>query len=92
MDLLENAIQSIQVGVEDYGIGTSSRLLSAARNIHPGILLLFKEALHCLSPPNSNDALIMSNIVPTKDSNRSIVFVGQPPRCCCAREGEKQPE
>lgn len=77
MDLLENAIKSIQVGVEDYGVGSSPRLLSAARNIHAGILLLFKEALHRLSPPNSNDALIMSNIVPTKDSNGDIVFVGR---------------
>jgi ribosomal protein L37E len=77
MDLLENDIQSIQVGVEDYGVGSSPRLLSAARNIHAGILLLFKEALHRLSPPNSNDALIMSNIVPTKDSNGNIVFVGR---------------
>lgn len=33
MDLLENAVQSIQVGVEDYGIGSSPRLLPAARII-----------------------------------------------------------
>jgi len=48
MDLLENAVQAIQVGVEDYGVASSPRLLSAARNIHAGILLLFKEALHRL--------------------------------------------
>ncbi|MGD0792086.1 MAG: hypothetical protein ABR920_09980 [Terriglobales bacterium] len=76
MDLLENAIQSIQVGVEDYGVGTAPRLLSAARNIHAGILLLFKEALHRLSPPNSKDALIMSKIMPERDSGGNIVFVG----------------
>jgi ribosomal protein L37E len=77
MDLLENAVQAIQVGVEDYGVASSPRLLSAARNIHAGILLLFKEALHRLSPADSNDALIMSNIVPTKDANGNIVFVGR---------------
>lgn len=77
MDLLENAIQSIQVGVEDYEAGSSPRLLSAARNIHAGILLLFKEALRRLSPPDSNDALIRSNIVPTKDANGNLVFVGR---------------
>jgi len=76
MDLLENAINSIQVRVEDYGFGSASRLLSAARNIHAGILLLFKEALHRLSPPNSNDALIMSKIVPEADSGGNIFFVG----------------
>jgi hypothetical protein len=77
MDLLENAVHSIQVGVEDYGIGSSSRLLSAARNVHAGILLLFKEALHRLSPLNSNDSLIMSNTIPTKDACGNIVFVGR---------------
>jgi ribosomal protein L37E len=77
MDLLENAVQSIQVGVEDYVIGSGPRLLSSARNIHAGILLLFKEALLRLSPPNSEDALIKSAIVPTKDASGSIVFVGR---------------
>ena len=70
MDLLENAVQSIQVGVEDYGVASSPRLLSAARNIHAGNLLLFKEALHRLSPADSNDALIMSNIVPDEGRKR----------------------
>jgi DNA-directed RNA polymerase subunit M/transcription elongation factor TFIIS len=76
VDLLENAIESIRVGVEDYAIGSAARLLSAARNIHAGILLLFKEALHRRSPPNSNDALIMSKIMPQQDSNGKIIFVG----------------
>jgi ribosomal protein L37E len=76
MDLLQNAIQSIQAGVEDYVVGTSPRLLSAARNIHAGILLLFKEALHRLSPAGTNDVLIMSKILPKKDNNGQIIFVG----------------
>jgi hypothetical protein len=74
MDLLDNAIQSLQVGVEDYCVGSSPRLLSATRK-HAGIVLRFKEALYRLSSPDSNDALIMSNIVTTKDPNRKIVFV-----------------
>src|SRR5258705_9212371 len=76
MDLVENAIHSIQVGVEDYGVANTARLLSSARNIHAGILLLFKEALRRLSPPNSNDVLIMSKAVPETDPNGNIVFVG----------------
>jgi hypothetical protein len=76
MDLLENAIQSIRIGVEDYSAGAAPRLLSAARNIHAGILLLFKEALHRLSPADSRDALIMSKIVPERDPGGKIRFVG----------------
>ncbi|HMF63086.1 MAG TPA: hypothetical protein VK608_03280 [Edaphobacter sp.] len=74
MDLLENAIQSIRVGVEDYLADSNARLLSAARNIHAGILLLFKEKLYRLSPDDSNSALIMSKIVPEMDGglNRSV--------------------
>jgi len=77
MDLLENAIQSIQVGVEDYLADSNARLLSAARNIHAGILLLFKEALYRLSPDGSNGVLIMSKVVPEKRPDGKIVFVGQ---------------
>ena len=47
---LANAIESIQVGIEDWQTGTHPRLLSAVRNIHAGILLLFKEALLRQSP------------------------------------------
>jgi hypothetical protein len=39
MDLLTNAVASINVGVEDYKTGVPERLLSAVRNIHAGVLL-----------------------------------------------------
>jgi hypothetical protein len=42
MDLLNNAIGSITVGVEDSASTESARLLSAVRNIYAGILLLYK--------------------------------------------------
>jgi len=77
MELLDNAIESIQVGVEDYQSGTRSRLLSAVRNIHAGILLLYKEALRRMSPAESNDALMMARIVPSKDPNGKVVFIGE---------------
>ncbi len=77
MDLLTNAIESIQVGVEDYGVGTRPRLISAVRNIHAGILLLYKEALLRHSPEASNDVLIKARIATVRDSSGGVTFVGQ---------------
>jgi ribosomal protein L37E len=77
MDLLTNAIESIQVGVEDYLAGTRPRLLSAVRNIHAGILLLYKEALRRESPKDSDDVLIMAKIAPARDAAGNVVFVGK---------------
>ncbi len=57
VDLLTNAIKSIQVGIEDFKVGTRSRLPSSARNLPADILLLYKEALRRPCPPNSNEAL-----------------------------------
>lgn len=50
--LITNAIESIQVGVEDFEILDSRRMLSAVRNILVEILLLYKEKLRRLSPSN----------------------------------------
>jgi uncharacterized protein (DUF983 family) len=77
MDLLDNAIESIQVGVEDFNSGTRLRLLSAVRNIHAGILLLYKEALRRMSPAGTNDVLMMARIVPSKDSSGKVIFIGE---------------
>jgi hypothetical protein len=43
IDLLKNTVESIQVGIEDYDVGTPARLRSCVRSIHAGILLPFKE-------------------------------------------------
>lgn len=77
MDLLTNAVESLQVGLEDYQTGTRPRLLSAVRNIHAGILLLYKEALRRESPKGSNDALLMANIIPVRDVKGNVTFVGE---------------
>jgi ribosomal protein L37E len=77
MDLLTNAVQSIQVGVEDYELASPSRLLSAVRNIHAGILLLYKEALRRASPKGSNDVLLMDRISPFRGANGNVSFVGK---------------
>jgi hypothetical protein len=76
MDLLTNAVQAIQVGIEDYEMDEQPRLLSAVRNIHAGVLLLYKEGLRRLSPANSADALIKAKIAPSLDASGSVIFVG----------------
>jgi ribosomal protein L37E len=76
MDLLTNAIESILVGVEDYQSGTRPRLLSAVRNIHAGILLLYKEALRRKSPKDSNDVLLMAKNTPFEDSSGKVTLIG----------------
>jgi hypothetical protein len=73
MDLLTNAIESIRVGVVDYESNERPRLLSAVRNIHAGILLLFKEKLRRLSP---RGVLMMAKIVPARNADGNVVFVG----------------
>jgi hypothetical protein len=76
MDLLTNAIESIRLGVEDYIANTHARLLSAVRNIHAGILLLYKEALRRLSPAGSNEVLLMAKIAPLLDASGNVLFSG----------------
>lgn len=43
--LFENAVHSIQIGIADYRAIEPARALSAARNLHAGMLLLAKKAL-----------------------------------------------
>lgn len=74
--ILTNAVQSIQIGVEDYLSDDSRRALSAVRNISAGILLLFKEKLRALSPDGSDDALIKQNIQPHLTKGGKVLFRG----------------
>lgn len=76
MDLLTNAIESIRVGVEDYEEGSHGRLLAAVRGIHAGILLLYKEALRRLSPPDSNEVLVKAKVRPRRNAKGDVEFVG----------------
>ncbi len=54
--LFDNAIQSIQLGVEDYQANDPRRALSAVRNFYAGILLLAKEVLVRTAPGASPEA------------------------------------
>ena len=75
--ILKNAAQSIQIGVEDFQSSDSRRILSATRNITAGVLLLFKEKLRQLSPPDSDEVLIKQRIQPEFDANGAVVFKGE---------------
>lgn len=77
MNLLTNAVEAIQVGVADWREGSRPRLLSAVRNIHAGILLLYKEALLRLSPDGSNEVLVKVQQVPVKDAAGGIRYKGK---------------
>ena len=74
--LLENAIISIQLGLEDYEAEDERRALSATRNLYSGVLLLCKEVLRRHSPPDSNDVLLKKTKDVTKDPDGSIRMVG----------------
>ncbi len=76
MDLLTNAIESIRTGVEDYEQGSHGRLLAAVRGIPAGILLLYKEALRRRSPAGSNEALLKAKVVPRRNAQGNVEFVG----------------
>lgn len=75
-ELLENAIDSIKLGIEDFKNPQPSRLLSAIRNFHSGVLLLCKEVLRRLCPEDSNEVHIKERQQAIKDSDGNIIFVG----------------
>ena len=75
--LLGNAVDSIQIGVEDHKSDDPRRVLSAVRNISAGVLLLFKERLRQLSPEDSDEVLIKQSIRPARGKDDSISFIGK---------------
>jgi hypothetical protein len=42
-----------------------------------GLSLLFKEALRPESPKDSNDVLMARKIVPARDANHKLIFLGE---------------
>lgn len=74
--ILTNAVQSIQIGIEDYQSDDPRRLVSAIRNVQAGILLLCKEQLRRLSPLGSNEVLLMERMLPAQGSE-GISFIGK---------------
>ena len=82
--IFDNAIHSIQLGVEDYKNKDPKRAMSAARNFYAGVLLLAKEVLvRQVSVTNSYEVLSVSykpipnganGISYVSDSSRTIDF------------------
>src|SRR5437667_10210685 len=77
MSLLDNAVTSLHLAVEDYSSPDDRRMLSAVRNLHAGILLLYKEKLRRLSPPGSHDVLMRAKSEFKCGPNGEIVSVGK---------------
>lgn len=75
--ILRNAIESIQIGVEDFSSSDQKRMLSAVRNVTSGIILLFKEKLRQLSPPESEGALIKQQVLPIIGAGGQVTFRGK---------------
>ena len=70
MSIIQNAIDSIQIGIEDYESADDRRSVSAVRNISAGILLLYKEKLCQLSPEDNNDGDSFQTTTTTDTTNR----------------------
>lgn len=90
MSILNNAIDSIVLGLEDYESSDKRRLISCTRNIFAGILLLFKHKLSALSPKNSDEVLIKQQVLPKKDSAGQIVWSGKGKKTVDVRQIEER--
>ncbi len=77
MSLIKNAVESIQVGVEDFSSDDERRSVSAMRNIAAGLLLLFKYKLCLLSPASDPELLIKKDLIPTVDGDGRCIFVSR---------------
>lgn len=77
MSLLKNAVESIQVGVEDFDSDDEKRGVSAMRNIAAGLLLLFKTKLCELSPPSDKELLIKKDLLPGADAAGNLIFLSK---------------
>lgn len=77
MTILQNALDSIALGVEDYENSDPRRIISCTRNLFAGILLLFKHKLSLLSPPDSDEVLTKQQILPTLDSVTGLQWQGK---------------
>ena len=72
--LLDNAIHSIQIGVEDYGSNDVRRTVSAVRNLYAGILLLAKEVLIRAVPNADPEEVIGSRYKPVPDGRGGVHY------------------
>jgi hypothetical protein len=74
--LFDNAVKSIQLGVEDYQANNPKRSLSAARNLYAGILLLAKEVLTRTAPNSDPKYVIGARYKPIPDGEGGVELNG----------------
>jgi hypothetical protein len=78
MTMVDNAVTSIQLGMEDFHNQDPRRVLSAIRNLYAGLLLLFKCKLQELSPPGSDEVLLKTDISPViNPESQALVWTGK---------------
>jgi hypothetical protein len=73
--LFENAVQSIQLGIEDYQANDPRRAASAVRNFYAGVLLLAKEVLVRQAPEAKPEEIIGARYKPVPDGNGGVRHV-----------------
>ena len=72
--LFENAIQSIQLGVEDYQKDEPKRAVSAVRNFYAGVLLLAKEVLIRRVPKARPEEVISAKYKPVPNGKGGVIY------------------
>lgn len=79
MSILNNAIISIRLGIDDFQAAAEeeTRVLSAIRNLTSGLILLFKVLLQELSPEGTDEVLLKSKITPGVDNDGKITWKGK---------------
>jgi DNA-directed RNA polymerase subunit M/transcription elongation factor TFIIS len=70
--LFDNAIQSLQLGIEDYEANEAKRALSAVRNFYAGTLLLAKEVLARAAPKAKIKDVLGTQFKPVPDGKGGI--------------------
>ncbi|TKD51432.1 hypothetical protein [Sphingomonas baiyangensis] len=73
--LLDNAVASIRIGVQDYRSPDDHRHLSAVRNYYAGILLLAKAVLVRRFPNEDPDLLLAAKLRPQAGPNGTVEIV-----------------
>ena len=72
--LFDNAIQSIQIGIEDYEHNDPKRALSAVRNFYAGTLLLAKEVLVRKAPKAAVMDVLATKFTPVPSGAGGVTF------------------
>jgi DNA-directed RNA polymerase subunit RPC12/RpoP len=73
-ELLENALTSIQLGVEDYQSNDPRRPVSAVRNFYAGVLLLGKHCLLAAAPEADPMQVLATRYKPVPDNDGGVEF------------------